>query len=117
MKRYSSDRPYGWPAKAAGHRRHDGGDTMSLVPEILTHELMERRAREASDNRMAALAKSASSRPGFVTQLRSRVGGAVTAFGRVLAGEPSPGGSASGSPRIARTLSQQGARGATEPGC
>ncbi len=110
MTRTRSDRPYGWPAEPAANRRYELGDSMSVVAHNLTHELLDRRMLEAAGNRIAAAAPR--ERRGFVVQFRGRIGGAITAFGRALAGEPG----ADTVPTISRAMPQP-ARRDPQPGC
>lgn len=119
MKRDSSDRPHGWPAGATGHRRHDGGSTMSTtstsmstIPAELTYDLIDRRMREASHARLASTAARDRTRDGHVVRFRGRVGRAIMAFGHALGGESMRPGAA----RAPRTMARAG-RGFAEPGC
>jgi hypothetical protein len=110
MTRTRSDRPYGWPAEPAANRRHELGDSMSVVAHNLTHELLDRRMLAAATSRTAAAAPRERRR--FVVQFRGTIGGAITAFGRALAGEHGTGSV----PTIARAMPQP-ARRDPQPGC
>jgi hypothetical protein len=113
MKRYATDRPNGWPALAAGHRRHDGGSTMYTIPADITYDLIDRRMHEASNARLAAVAASERTRDGVAVRFRGRLGHAITAFGRALGGEPARSRAAS----VGRKAVAPAGRGIAEPGC